>query len=138
MSTNLMHVDNLNSLAKLKTAGFRGLDVSVGESLLRGPVYKCDEDGRHIFVHHTSHSDDLFDRSSYHNETVVEKEWDWAFREDGFLGLLAYLGIDQEIWNQMPFPEKVLGLVSYYGTEEIFGTTYWEGFKIEGFEYYQS
>jgi hypothetical protein len=31
----------------------------------------------------------------------------------------------------MPLPMRIYDLVSYHGTENVFGSSYWEGFAID-------
>jgi hypothetical protein len=41
------------------------------------------------------------------------------------------MGSIKEDWDALPLPQKIYDLVSYYGFENIFGSSYWEGFQIE-------
>lgn len=50
-----------------------------------------------------------------------EKEYDWVKWED----VLSYTGMDEADFFQMPIPNIISDLLSYYGYEEIFGTAYY-------------
>lgn len=121
MNTNL-----INSLAKLKRQGFQGSDASLLESLevynLAWKIRKTHT----IFVHRTSHGKN-WDRTTIENNIDIQKEYDWVKWPD----FLKYLGIEQEHFNELSLQDKIFYLICYYGAEEIFGTTYWEGFKIK-------
>jgi hypothetical protein len=39
--------------------------------------------------------------------------------------------MDAEQWNAQPLTSKVSDLLSFYGFENVFGSSYWEGFEIK-------
>lgn len=125
------HVDRLNTLAKLHAEGFDGPDASLAESLFcYGIAWRKLENGAWLFVYSIPGRSDRFDRSEI-KERDPRLEWNWAFDGKHEYGFLDFLGSTLEDWLARPFPEQVMDLVSYYGTEEIFGSCYWEGFAIQ-------
>jgi len=36
-------------------------------------------------------------------------------------------GMDESEWMELPLPYQVSDLIGYFGAENIFGGTYWEG-----------
>jgi hypothetical protein len=57
----------------------------------------------------------------------VQTEFDWANFDDVY----SFAGMDSIDWNELELPQKISDLLSYYGYENIFGSSYWEGFEIE-------
>lgn len=134
------HVNRLDSIKKLKREGFEGTDASLAESLFEyGMVWRklteaermeldktaTPNQAEWLFIYRTGGK--RFDRTSI-AECDPFKEWNWVKWESFF----AYLGTTKEEWLEMPFPFQVENLVSYHGYEEIFGSSYWEGFAIAG------
>lgn len=124
------HVNRLNSITKLKAEGFEGPDVSLCESIFEyGIAWKviAGEDGPEVlFIHRASHGK-AFDRTTFAADTNVMKEFDWIKPED-WKSLCEPMGT--VAWLALPLWVKINDLVNHYGSEEIFGTTYWEGFQI--------
>jgi hypothetical protein len=118
------HVDNLNSISKLSQSGFQGIDYSLDTSLFEYSLVWKVLETETIFVYKLN--GDNFDRCSISNDVVASKEWDWA----SFLDVARSCGTSVEELLEQPLPAIVSDLVNYYGYENIFGTSYWEGFKI--------
>jgi hypothetical protein len=118
------HVDNLNSISKLSQSGFQGVDCSLDTSLFEYSLVWKVLETETIFVYKLN--GDNFDRCSISNDVDASKEWDWA----SFLDVARFCGTSVEELLEQPLPAIVSDLVNYYGYEEIFGTSYWEGFKI--------
>ncbi len=124
---NPEHTDNLSTIDLLKQQGFSGQYADLAESLREHSIiWRSLPDGGWLFVHRASHGKG-WDRTSFTSETDPRKEWDWISRKD----ILEFVGMTEAEWDALPFPHKVADLVSYYGVEEIFGTTYWDGFQIK-------
>ncbi len=118
------HVDNLNSISKLSQSGFQGIDYSLDTSLFEYSLVWKVLETETIFVYKLN--GDNFDRCSISNDVDASKEWDWA----SFLDVARFCGTSVEELLEQPLPAIVSDLVNYYGYENIFGTSYWEGFKI--------
>jgi hypothetical protein len=118
------HVDNLNSISKLSQSGFQGIDYSLDTSLFEYSLVWKVLETETIFVYKLN--GDNFDRCSISNDVVASKEWAWA----SFLDVARSCGTSVEELLEQPLPAIVSDLVNYYGYENIFGTSYWEGFKI--------
>lgn len=127
---NPQHVENLASLALLEAQGFGGLDVSLDISLGEYGIAWRTIGDEVLFVYAHPSIPGKFDRSVLRLNIDPFREWDWAMRPEFF----AYLGIPRDEWAKEPFPHQVCDLARYYGPEEIFGTSYWIGFDIEGVE----
>jgi hypothetical protein len=119
------------SIALLKAQGYVGADVSLAISLGEyGLAWKELPDGEFIFIHRHPTMRGRFDRTSM-RPVDPEKEWSWADWGE----MLSHLGMDSlgEFKGQ-PFPQQVYDMVNYYGVENVFGSSYWEGFTVEGAE----
>ncbi len=128
---NPEHIDNLGSIALLKAQGFYGNDASLRESLFEyGLVWRVLND-EILFIYRHPSLEGRFDRCTIASDTDAKREWNWAFKSDRAEGFYSFLGITSDEWDKLPLPCKVSDLISYYGIEEIFGSSYWEGFSIE-------
>ncbi len=121
------HVNRLNTLSKLKVEGFEGMDATLAICLFEyGLIWKeVEETNELLFVHKTSHGRN-FERTTFDKNLDVHKEFYWVKFED----IYSFTGMPEEEWNKLPLPFKIYDLMNYYGVENIFGTSYWEGFEI--------
>lgn len=135
------HVERLNSIEKLGLAvqKFEGSDASLATSLFEyGLAWRQLSEAERLqmdkeaapnqeewlFVY--SIGNGRFDRASI-AKCDPEKEWDWV----DWSSFLASLDMTREEWIKLPFPRQVYYLFIDYGYENIFGSSYWEGFAIE-------
>lgn len=125
---NPHHVENMESISLLEEQGYQGPDVSLAISLFEYGLAWKDLGEETQFIHRNPNHQRWFDRIAFPNDLDVRKEFDWADWEDG---LMSFLGGSLEEWLEFPLPRKIQDLVSYYGEENIFGTSYWEGFQIK-------
>jgi len=128
------HVDRLNTIPKLEQQGFQGGDACLAISLFEyGFAWRLLDDGEVLFIYgiRNNNSDyDRFDRCSI-KPCDPKVEWNWA----DFPGVAECIGLDIDEWlddsDKMPrFTDVVSDLISYYGYENVFGSSYWEGFAI--------
>jgi hypothetical protein len=136
---NPVHTDNLSSIELLEMQGFEGSDASLDISLfeygfawrkLEAPM-KDGEDVVFIYGIKVNECGEFisFDRVTYRSKEVdVIAEWDWAFKERH--SFLSSYGMTEDEFQDQPFEMKVYQLFSNFGAEEIFGSSYWEGFTI--------
>jgi hypothetical protein len=142
------HVERLNSISKLKKEGFegpdRGLDFSIFEYGIAWRKLKDEEKtnkdsalDEYIFIYGiqlkvneetktVDHS--KFDRCSIEAKNP-ELEWDWAFKDNH--NFLKTNDLTIEEFRKFPFPRQVNMLYETFGFENIFGSSYWEGFEIK-------
>ena len=120
------HTKRLNSLKKLKADGFQGVDESLEISLREYGLVWREIEGNFLFIY--SIGNGKYDRVTMAANTDLYKEFNWVKWEE----FLDCQGIPKTHWDILPFEQKLFDLFSYYGYEEIFGTSYWEGFEIKG------
>jgi hypothetical protein len=119
----ITNVDNLNTIEKLNSLGFEGDDVDLSIALEDyGLVWKKINEDDYLFLYRIS-SDRNFDRVVM-KESKFDKDFDWINEED----VKSYC----DLWDKISYPQKIATLLTYYGVENVFGTSYWEGFKIRG------
>jgi hypothetical protein len=126
---NPCHVANLSSISLLKAQGFKGPDASLAESLFElGFAWRELPTGQLLCIYQIRGSSEQsrFDRAELELNLDVQREWNWV----NWPSLLSYVGMEESEWLALPLPVKISDLFSYYGSEEIFGTSYWEGFSI--------
>jgi hypothetical protein len=72
----------------------------------------------------------MFDFCTLNPKMDIKQEYDWIKKED-WTDIYDYIGQNEEEWNTLPFVEKISYLHNYYGYENIFGATYWEGLAYD-------
>jgi len=125
------HVERLDTITKLEAEGFTGPDASLSISLFEyGAAWRWEGDEL-IFIYGIPRGYNgeykRFDRCTFARGLNVFREWSWAFDSHSFLE--AY-GITKEEWAGFPLEQQIYDLFSYFGSLEIMGECYWEGFKI--------
>jgi hypothetical protein len=125
---NPHHVNNLASVALLEAQGWEGSDRSLAISLGEyGLAWRDLGNGEFLFIYSHPSIRGRFDRSSI-GPVDPFKEWDWV----DFEQVLKSIGMEREEWAALPLPVQVADLVNHFGVENIFGSSYWEGFEIAG------
>lgn len=124
----------------LRRAGFVGSDACLATSLfeygLAWKVYKRASKSKGakagdilfyygIAVKGNDYS--AFDYAWLAVNTSVQMEYEWAL-DDSFY---KSNGIDRDEWLTLSLPVQIRDLLGYYGSEEIFGSSYYEGFVIK-------
>ncbi len=127
-----LHVENLASVESMAADGWRGSDASLDESLFEyGLAWReiVNETGEAEFAFVYKIGKSRFDRCSFKKNLDPEKEWNWVEWDS----LANCCGSSKEdlLAPEFGLANLVSTLVSYYGFEEIFGTSYWEGFKVK-------
>lgn len=130
MTTLNTKTDNLNSIPKLEKAGFTGPDASLDVSLFDyGLAYKVTND-EILFIYGTQYGFNeyiRFDRCTIKTDINIQEEYDWADLPD----VQSTMGYSNKDWNALPLEQQITDLLNYYGYENIFGSSYWEGFEIK-------
>lgn len=129
MTTIDTHTDTLDSISKLEEASFTGPDASLDISLFEyGIAYKV-TDKEILFIYGTQYGYDeyiRFDRCTIDTDINIAEEYDWA----DLKAVHASHGYSAKVWNALPLEQKITDLLRYYGYENVFGSSYWEGFTI--------
>ena len=129
MTTIDTHTNALDSISKLEAAGFTGPDASLDESLFEyGIAYKVTDD-EILFIYGTQYGHDeyiRFDRCTINTDINIAEEYDWA----DLKAVQSVNGYSTKDWNTLPLEQKITDLLRYYGYENVFGSSYWEGFTI--------
>lgn len=123
---NPEHVDNLCSFDLLEQQGFAGADTTLAISLYEyGLAWR--RIGERLLVIYRirgcGETRSWYDRTTLDMALDPAKEWNWV----DWVEVEKYAGYDV---RREGLVETIGALVSYYGAEEVFGTSYWEGFRI--------
>ena len=131
---NPQHTDNLTSIPLLEAQGWQGTDASLAISVFDynfswRELEEPDEYGDvFLFIYRITDRPALcFDRLSMRSTVDLRKEYNWV----DWSSFLSTIGIDHEGWDAQPFPIRIYDLFNYYGYENIFGSSHWEGFTIK-------
>ena len=126
------HVERLNTIEKLEQEGFEGPDACLMISLFEYGLAWRETDEGILFIYGIKHgmSGDYtrFDRCTLAKDTDPKEEWSWANWDD----LCNFTGDGTAYPEDYPLTQVVSDLLNYYGYENVFGASYWEGFAIEG------
>ena len=111
-----------------------GVDANLETSLKEyGIAWKTAEDDEkdYLFYYGISSNEQgeytRFDHSHLAKNADIYKEWN--FVEWG--RVYSFTGCTKEEYDKMPLPQVVFDLILYYGYENIFGTSYYEGLTYE-------
>ncbi len=58
-----------------------------------------------------------FDHCFFDSDIDVFSDFDWV----EFDSIYSYTGLSADQWKELPMPQKITDLLSYYGRENIFG-----------------
>jgi hypothetical protein len=110
--------------------GWEGSDACLEISLLEhGMIWRREgEDFRFIFTAPNWTGDESkvwTDWGWFAANTDPEKEWSWALTGEKLESFLSCRGFTLEEFQSLSLPWKVRELVGYWGTEEIFGSSYY-------------
>lgn len=107
-----------------------GVDVDVEISLKEYGIAWIETEDECLFyygIQYDGQSWYMFDFCSFPKTFDIKKEFDWMDEED-WKRINSFIGMDIEDEH---FPGQIFALVSYYGTENIFGSSYYEGLTYE-------
>jgi hypothetical protein len=111
-----------------------GPDVDIEISLKEyGLAWIISSDEETLFYYGIRHNGTeyvMFDFCALNPKMDIKQEYDWIKKED-WADIYDYTGQNEEEWNTLPFVEKISYLHNYYGSENIFGATYWEGLTYD-------
>jgi len=110
---------------------YQGCDASLEESLFcYGLIWKqIGKDYKFIYgVGNNGNGDyNRFDYGFMPMDTNIKDEYNWA----DFDAVLSFVGMTESEWLAMPLPQQILDLSSYYGYDNVFGSSYYS-FEISG------
>jgi hypothetical protein len=119
-----MNQDEYDSLEKMESLGFEGVDASLEISLMEyGLAWKKLYDGEYIFVYQADRGDE-FDAIILNSKDDLIESW-----MDLDL-ILSFTGYSEEEFLSRPYPNRVQDLYVYYGHENLFGCRHGEGFIL--------
>lgn len=106
-----------------------GIDANLEISLKEyGLAWIENENGEFTFIYGVSYNGEEYDRFSACD--LSESDIDWISEED-MRGVLGSVGMTESEWKDAYWPMRVSDLVSYFGTENIFGSNCREGLTYD-------
>ena len=116
----------------MNTTNIEGIDASLEISLKEyGIVWKTGKTETLFFYGIETNKGDYnrFDHGNFSNDLDVKREFCWMNESDWkrFLDCIGQNSFDQ--WNAFALGTKLFDLVTYFGSENVFGSSYWEGFS---------
>ncbi len=129
------HVNRLNTISKLKKEGYNGPDASLDISLFEYGIAWKTIDEQILFIYQIQAGDGRdkvakFERVFFNATLNVYHEFNWIKSEDWNTFYNSF-GTSKELWDELPLPMKIYDLFNQFGYENIFGSSYWEGFEIK-------
>lgn len=132
---NPLHVDNLRSLRLLRLQDFKGTDASLEESLFEYGLAWRELPDEWLFVHALPGQSQRFERATVRKDVDMLREYSWVdwhnFLDNQGENLEPGQDVDEAAWFNNPLPWKIADLINYYGVEEVLGTPYSNGFRID-------
>lgn len=119
-----MNVDKINTVDKLKLEGFEGVDSSLEYSLEYGIIWKDFEDSI-LFVYRISPG--RFDQCEINKNINLQEDYSFM----NFDEIASYCGLTKEQFFDLSLEYQIYEIVSYWGYEDVFGTSYYAGFEIK-------
>ena len=74
-----------------------------------------------------------FDFCSFSFNMDVKSEFDWI--DDDWSNVYSFVGLSEQEFHSRDLPSKIYDLFQYFGSENIFGSTYHEGFSFNGADF---
>jgi hypothetical protein len=108
----------------------KGPDVSIEISLKEhGLAWKTGEAETRFYYGVDSDGSEYikFDWADLENNLNFDLEYDWA----DLLEVANFAGMTLKDWEKAPQAQKIQDMIGYYGTENVFGSTYTEGMTYE-------
>src|SRR5437773_2023371 len=103
-------------------------DADLATSLFEyGLAWRELGNGEILFVYAHPTMANRFDRCTMKADLDCKREFNWVKWTEFY----ATLSDDPDInaqWQSLPLPMKIGDLINHHGVENIFGTSYWEGF----------
>lgn len=103
-----------------------GIDASLEISLKEYGLAWIETEKEILFYYGIRNIGNEYDRFDF---CAMEKNLDFIdeFCWIDFDNVLDYVGMNKEYWLEMPLPARIHDLLSYYGYENVFGSSYNNG-----------
>ena len=125
-----MNITEIDTITKLEQNGYIGTDACLATSLFEYGLAWKEDDNQIEFIYGIGLEEteyNRFDRCTFDLDLDIKEEFDWA----DFSEVESFTGMTSTEWDDLPLPFKINDLVKYYGFENVFGSSYWEGFEIQ-------
>lgn len=125
-----MNITEIDTITKLEQNGYIGTDACLAISLFEyGLAWK--EDNNQIeFIYGIGLEEteyNRFDRCTFNLDLDIKEEFDWVDFEE----VASFCGQSLDQFLAMDLAFQIYNLQVHYGFENVFGSSYWEGFEIQ-------
>tara|TARA_B100001093_G_scaffold399831_1_gene387338 strand:- start:270 stop:656 length:387 start_codon:yes stop_codon:yes gene_type:complete len=128
-----MKTTEIDTITKLEKNGYIGTDACLAISLFEYGLAWKEDDKQIEFIYGISVEGteyNRFDRCTFDLDIKAEEEFDWA----DFDEVASFSGLTVEQFRALPLSSQIYNLQVHYGFENVFGSSYWEGFEIQEHE----
>jgi len=117
----------MKTLKELKKDGFVGsVDCNVETSLFEYGLIHKEEKDKTLFVYGVQHGlEDEY--TSFDSASYTESDFSSLINESWFnlKSVLSFVGMEEAQWLATPLYSKIFDCITYYGSENIFGSSYY-------------
>ena len=109
-----------------------GVDVNLEISLKEYGIAWHEEDNQIIFIYGIKYDGEeftRFDKCDFDKNVSIKEHFNWIDASE-WQSFKSFAGIEEEI-ETLPLEYVIPSLVSYFGTENVFGSIYFEGDTFE-------
>lgn len=110
----------INTIKTLERQGYQGIDKSLEISLFEyGLIWRPETEQEFQFIYKVA--ENKYDYAFFSNEdydSLLEDSW---FKLED---ILNFVGTTKEKFNELPLPQRIFNIISYYGYETVFGSCY--------------
>tara|TARA_S200002703_G_scaffold131903_1_gene119569 strand:- start:3303 stop:3692 length:390 start_codon:yes stop_codon:yes gene_type:complete len=106
-----------------------GVDANLETSLKEYGIAWHKTESEIVFIYGIEHNGNdftSFDKCSFDLSANLVDEFNWIDESD-WQSFASFIGADASEIKELPIEELIHSLVSYYGTDNIFGSSYWQG-----------
>ena len=107
-----------------------GTDINIDISLKEYGIAWIESESSTLFYYGVDHNGSEFDRfdfCSIDNDTDIKSDFNWA----DFPSIQFCVGLSDAEWETLPLTSKIGDMLAYYGFENIFGATCYEGLTYD-------
>ena len=110
-----------------------GEDVNLEISLKEYGIAWHKTESEIVFIYGIEHDGDDFtgfDICSFDLDANLSNEFNWI-KESDWQSFASFMGANASEVKELPFEAVILPLVQYFGTENVFGSSYWPGISFD-------
>ena len=106
-----------------------GVDANLETSLKEYGIAWHKTESEIVFIYGIGHDGNdftSFDKCSFDLSANPANEFNWIDESD-WQSFASFIGANASEVKELPFEEVIPSLVNYFGPENVFGSSYWQG-----------